>query len=84
LVDEEGRQTWRYLESDAENQEWPQSIADKYHLGLPTVLKPLQYILSVLNSDCVTGSTGITRGQDAFESCGEWIVFLFTPATRAR
>jgi lanosterol synthase len=40
LVDEEGRQTWRYLESDAENNEWPQSVADKYHLGLPTVFNP--------------------------------------------
>lgn len=43
LVDEEGRQTWRYLESDAENKEWPQSIADKYHLGLPTVCRTLQF-----------------------------------------
>ena len=40
LVDEEGRQTWRYLESDVENQEWPQTIADKYHLGIPTVFSP--------------------------------------------
>ncbi|KGO43305.1 Terpenoid cyclases/protein prenyltransferase alpha-alpha toroid [Penicillium expansum] len=41
LVDEEGRQTWRYLESDVENQEWPQTIADKYHLGIPTGLPEL-------------------------------------------
>ncbi|KAJ5199279.1 Prenyltransferase/squalene oxidase [Penicillium cf. griseofulvum] len=41
LVDEEGRQTWRYLESDEENQKWPQSIADKYHLGMPTGLPEL-------------------------------------------
>ncbi|CAG8086924.1 unnamed protein product [Penicillium nalgiovense] len=41
LVDEEGRQTWRYLESDVENNEWPQSVADKYHLGLPTGLPEL-------------------------------------------
>jgi lanosterol synthase len=37
LVNEEGRQTWRYLESDEENEAWPQTIADKYNLGLPTV-----------------------------------------------
>ena len=37
LVNEAGRQTWRYLESDEENKAWPQSIADKYHIGLPTV-----------------------------------------------
>jgi hypothetical protein len=37
LVNEEGRQTWRYLESDEENSAWLQTVADKYHLGLPTV-----------------------------------------------
>lgn len=37
LVNEEGRQTWRYLESDEENSAWVQSVAEKYHLGLPTV-----------------------------------------------
>lgn len=38
LLDDRGRQTWHYLESDDENEKWPQSIADKYFLGLPTVL----------------------------------------------
>lgn len=37
LVNEEGRQTWRYLESDEENSAWLQTVAEKYHLGLPTV-----------------------------------------------
>lgn len=37
LLDERGRQTWHYLEGDEELEEWPQSIADKYFLGLPTV-----------------------------------------------
>lgn len=37
LLDERGRQTWHYLSSDEELKTWPQSIADKYHLGLPTV-----------------------------------------------
>jgi lanosterol synthase len=37
LVNEEGRQTWRYLETDEENEAWPQTVADKYNLGLPTV-----------------------------------------------
>ncbi|CAG8131311.1 unnamed protein product [Penicillium olsonii] len=41
LLDEEGRHTWRYLESDAEHEAWPQTIADKYHLGLPTGLPEL-------------------------------------------
>lgn len=37
LVNEEGRQTWRYLESDTENSAWLQTVAEKYHMGLPTV-----------------------------------------------
>lgn len=38
LLDESGRHTWHYLEDDEEAEEWPQTIADKYELGLPTVL----------------------------------------------
>ena len=37
LLDEDGRQTWHYLESKDEIKEWPQSIADRHHLGLPLV-----------------------------------------------
>jgi lanosterol synthase len=37
LLDERGRQTWQYLRTDEEVKKWPQSVADKYHLGLPTV-----------------------------------------------
>lgn len=37
LLDERGRQTWHYLRTDEEVKKWPQSVADKYHLGLPTV-----------------------------------------------
>lgn len=37
LKTEDGRQTWDYLTTDEQLAAWPQSIADKYHLGLPTV-----------------------------------------------
>ena len=37
LRDEEGRHTWHYMQTDQQLKEWPQSLADKYHLGLPTV-----------------------------------------------
>ena len=37
LLDDDGRQTWHYLETDEEIAKWPQSTADKYHLGLQTV-----------------------------------------------
>ena len=41
LLDDRGRQTWEYLETDEAVKEWPQSIADKYFLGLPTVCMPV-------------------------------------------
>jgi len=37
LRDIKGVQTWHYLADDEAAKEWPQSAADKYHLGLPTV-----------------------------------------------
>ena len=37
LLDEQGRHTWHYLASDDELKAWPQSIADKHHLGFDTV-----------------------------------------------
>lgn len=39
LVDNDGRLTWRYLDSDEETAKWPQTTYDKHHLGLPTVSK---------------------------------------------
>jgi lanosterol synthase len=37
LRDDHGRHTWRYLEDDEELKSWPQTLADKYFLGLPLV-----------------------------------------------
>lgn len=37
LRDDAGSQTWHYLDDDAEAKKWPQSLADKYFLGLPLV-----------------------------------------------
>jgi len=37
LLDEQGRHTWHYLTTEEQVKAWPQTIADKYHLGLPTV-----------------------------------------------
>ena len=39
LKTEGGRQNWHYL-SEEEAVSWPQTIADKHHLGLPTVCHP--------------------------------------------
>ncbi|KAL1387352.1 oxidosqualene:lanosterol cyclase-like protein [Phyllosticta capitalensis] len=41
LLDENGRQTWQYLETDDQVEKWPQTVADRYHLGLPTGLPDL-------------------------------------------
>lgn len=37
LLDEDGRHTWHYLTTEKEVEAWPQTIADKFHLGLATV-----------------------------------------------
>lgn len=37
LRDVHGRHTWHYLTTDKETKAWPQTVADKFHLGLPTV-----------------------------------------------
>lgn len=50
LLDERGRQTWHYLESDEEAEAWPQSTADRYHLGLPLVCLPVMLIASFVLS----------------------------------
>jgi hypothetical protein len=38
---EHGRQTWHYITPE-EAKEWPQTIPEKYHLGLNTVQPPAQ------------------------------------------
>jgi hypothetical protein len=37
MLDERGRQTWHYLEDDQAAEKWPQTTADRWFLGLPTV-----------------------------------------------
>jgi hypothetical protein len=37
LLDEDGRHTWHYVETDEQAKEWPQSTADKHFLNLPMV-----------------------------------------------
>ncbi|KXT17595.1 hypothetical protein AC579_6191 [Pseudocercospora musae] len=41
LKDDRGRQTWHYLNTDEEVRKWPQTTADKYHLGLDVALPDL-------------------------------------------
>jgi lanosterol synthase len=41
LRDDNGRQTWHYLQTDEDIKQWPLNTADKYHLGLDTVRIPV-------------------------------------------
>jgi len=61
LLDEAGRQTWHYLESDEEVKAWPQSIADKWHLNMPTVGYHLQNISARLTRARVSQTFQLRR-----------------------
>lgn len=37
MLSDHGRQTWEYLEDSKAAEAWPQTIADKWHLGMATV-----------------------------------------------
>lgn len=37
MKDDDSRHTWHYLTTKKAAQEWPQSYAEKYYLGLPLV-----------------------------------------------
>jgi lanosterol synthase len=37
MRNEDGVQTWHYLEDDEAAKDWPQTYPDKYYLGLPLV-----------------------------------------------
>ena len=41
LKDDHGCQTWHYLETDEEVKAWPQTEADRHHLGLSLVCPSL-------------------------------------------
>jgi lanosterol synthase len=49
LTDVEARHTWMYLEDDEANEKQPQSIAEKYHLGLPTVFSARFFCKTTFN-----------------------------------
>ncbi|KAK5113437.1 hypothetical protein LTR85_010865 [Meristemomyces frigidus] len=50
LEDDRGRQTWHYLRSDDELKQWPQTTADKYHIGMNTGLPALPSAKSPLQA----------------------------------
>ncbi|EKD19457.1 uncharacterized protein L3040_002666 [Drepanopeziza brunnea f. sp. 'multigermtubi'] len=50
MLDEGGRQTWHYLQDDGEAENWPQSDADRWYLGLPMDLPDLPAAKTALDS----------------------------------
>ncbi|KAI1254187.1 hypothetical protein MGN70_004583 [Eutypa lata] len=68
LLDEKGRHTWHYLEEEEAVQKWPQSIADKYYLGLdteqPALPKPKKPLDAVQN--------GLTFFEKLQLPSGQW------------
>ncbi|KAL2269686.1 hypothetical protein VTJ83DRAFT_1870 [Remersonia thermophila] len=68
MRDDHGRQTWVYLEDDQAVKEWPQSVADKYFLGLPLNLPNLPKAKSPLDA--------VRNGLEFFEKLqlpsGHW------------
>jgi hypothetical protein len=40
MLDEDGKHTWHYLDDEEAARKWPQTLADKYYLGLPLVSPP--------------------------------------------
>lgn len=69
LRDDNGRQTWHYLQTDEEIKQWPLTTADKHHLGLDTVGEPLscQSMYAKLS-----GISTSTQSKDCFAGGREW------------
>ncbi|RYP78013.1 hypothetical protein DL769_003285 [Monosporascus sp. CRB-8-3] len=68
MLDEKGRHTWHYLEEDEAAKKWPQSIADKYYLGLDTEQPDLPRAKKPL--DAVTN--GLTFFEKLQLPSGQW------------
>ncbi|KAI1360132.1 terpenoid cyclases/protein prenyltransferase alpha-alpha toroid [Xylaria arbuscula] len=68
LLDESGRLTWHYLENDKAAALWPQSVADKWYLGLDTDLPTLPTPKKPL--DAV--NNGLTFFEKLQLPSGEW------------
>jgi lanosterol synthase len=71
LLDEKGRQTWHYLEDDEEVKKWPQTTADKYFLGLPTVRIDQSSLLRKL-TNCLLESTKASNSQNSTGCRQKW------------
>jgi hypothetical protein len=80
MKNDDGRQTWHYLESDEELTAWPMTSADKYYLGMDTVGCSITNFTSQHGLTIHTGRTTTFKGHDSSTSCRKWPgVLLATP-----
>ncbi|KAI9037689.1 terpene cyclase/mutase family protein [Aspergillus affinis] len=81
LVDKQGRQSWHYLESDVENDKWPQTVYEKYFLGLDTGLpdlpKPSTPLEAARNGASFFSQLQLPSGQWASECSGPMFILPF-------
>ena len=83
LLDERGRQTWQYLSTDKEVDDWPQTLADKYHLGLPLVRSiALAYLYT--NADITISRTCLTSQERRHLAHLLTMAFLSSPINSFR
>ena len=68
LLDERGRQTWHYLQSDEQVKQWPQTTADRHHLGLPLVGFDILYWAHVIDILC-PGFTQVPKALHTARGC---------------
>ncbi|KAK5989971.1 Terpene cyclase/mutase atnI [Cladobotryum mycophilum] len=68
MKDDDARQTWHYLEDDASLEQWPQSYADKWSLGLPTGLPSLPRAETALDAT----KNGLTFIEKIQLPSGHW------------
>ncbi|CAG8879215.1 unnamed protein product [Penicillium nalgiovense] len=89
MLDEDGKHTWHYLDDDEAVAKWPQTLADKYYLGLPLGLPELPPATSPLESvsNCLTffskqqlppGNWGCEYGGPMFLLPGDVIAWMVT------
>ena len=81
MLDEGGRHTWHYLLSEEQAKAWPQSTADKWYLGLPTVSQTPTKRSSTAADSKIAGTAHAGRGRDTFSFSAECHFLLLPPAT---
>ena len=75
LLDERGCQTWHYLQSDEEVEAWPQSIADRHHLGLDLVCVYWLFRFS-FPINLSVGPPEVCKANDALDRCPQCYIPL--------